>query len=151
MATEAINAPPNGAPESSTHMGVTTLHPKGSAMPVCQVPLRLTCMSLILLTCLASEALAACTARERYARLPALGCSPAAIEAICAGQRAMPSIPDCGGTERAPVPMGDRCETWTGGCLLPALAPLASTCECHTMGGTVYGWVVQQGRPRPYR
>jgi hypothetical protein len=120
-------------------------------MPVCQVPLRLTCMSLILLACLASEALAACTAQERDVRLPALGCSLVAIEAICAGQRAMPSTPDCGGTERVPVSMGDRCVTGTGGCLLPALAPLGSTCECQTMGGTVYGWVVQQGRPYPYR
>ena len=120
-------------------------------MPIRPWPVRLTCVSLIILASIAGDALAACTEWERHWLLPKLGCSQPAIAAICAGQRAMPSPPDCGGTERAPVPMGDRCETWTGGCLLLALAPLASTCECHTMGGTVYGWVVQQGRPRPYR
>jgi hypothetical protein len=119
-------------------------------MPVRQVFLRLTCVSLILLACLAIDALAACTERDRQSLLPALGCSQAAIEAICAGQRSMPSTPECGGPEPPPAPMGDRCETWTGGCLLPALAPLASTCECQTTGGTVYGWVLLQGRPRPY-
>jgi hypothetical protein len=120
-------------------------------MPVRQVILRLMCVSLVLLACLATDAVAACTERDRYARLPALGCSPAAIEAICAGQRAMPSAPECGGSDQ-PLPlMGDRCETWAGGCLLRILAPLASTCECQTTGGTVYGWVLRQERLRPYR
>jgi hypothetical protein len=119
-------------------------------MPVRHLLLRLTCVSLMILACLAIDALAACTERERESLLPTLGCSPAAIEAICAGQRSMPSTRECGATERPPVPMGDRCETWTGGCLLRLLAPLASTCECQTSGGTVRGWVSQQGRPRPY-
>ena len=133
-------------PESSTHMGVTTL-----IQGVCHAslpgasPLDL------------HEPHSSRLPRQRGPRgvygagtlraLARLGCSPVAIEAICAGQRAMPSTPDCGGTERVPVPMGDRRVTGTGGCRLPTLAPLGSTCERQTMGGTVYGWVVQQGRP----
>ena len=86
-------------------------------MPVRRVPLCGVCVSLLILAGLAVDALAACMEQERHARLPAPGCSPAAIEAICTGQRPMPTTDDCGGRE-PPLPlMGDRCETSTGGCL----------------------------------
>jgi hypothetical protein len=110
-------------------------------MLVQHVRVRLTCVSLIILTCLAVEALAACTAWERQWLLPKLGCSPPAVEAICAGQRSMPGTRDCGGTEPPPAGMGHRCQTRTGGCQLAALARLTSRCECQTLGGTVHGWV----------
>ena len=113
-------------------------------MPVRHWRVRLTCVSLIILACLAAEALAACTEWERQWLLPKLGCSPPAVEAICAGQRALPGTRDCGGSEPPPAGMGDRCQTRTGGCQLPTLAPLASTCECQTSGGTVRGWVARQ-------
>jgi hypothetical protein len=117
-------------------------------MPVRHWHVRLTCVSLIILAGIAVDALAACTDRERHWLLPTLGCSRPAIEAICAGQRSMPGTRYCGGTELPPARMGDWCQTRTGGCQLPALALLASTCECQTMGGTVFGWVSQQEWPQ---
>jgi hypothetical protein len=128
----------------STHPGLTTPHPRGSPMPVRHCRVHLTCVSLIILSCIAVDALAACTGWERHWLLPKLGCSRPAIEAICTGQRAMPGTRYCGGTELPPARMGDWCQLTMGGCQLPALAPLASTCECQTSGGTVRGWVSRQ-------
>ena len=126
----------------STHAGLTTPHLRGSPMPVCLWPVRLTCVSLIILAGIAGDALAACTEWERHWLLPKLGCSQPAIEAICAGQRSNARHPSSWWHQLPPAGMAIGASR-DGRPSITRPGSLASTCECQT-SGMVHGWVSQK-------
>ena len=85
---------------------------------------------------------AECSDFTRHA-YQSIGCTPAAIEQICAGLRPRPlTSKDC---NDAPAGTGTSCQLTFGACELPAPAPLGSKCECNTIQfGPVAGWVVNR-------
>jgi hypothetical protein len=86
------------------------------------------------------QATSVCSDWLRQQGLPQLGCSPEAIEQICAGLRPVPTTPSCGGTEQPAANMGDWCQTTIGGCDVP-WASLGSTCQCPSPAGYFQGLI----------
>ena len=106
---------------------------------------RMMVLGLLILTGAAVDAFADCTDWERNVLLRGtFKCSPFAIQAICAGERPMPTTPDCGEPKRLPENQGDVCLTPVGRCQLAAVAPLRAMCQCQTPGGSVNGWVARE-------
>jgi len=106
--------------------------------------LYITCVITALLAFSSVEGLAECGDWLRQVALPKLGCSPQAIEEICAGKRPVPTTPYCGGSEQPPPDTGDWCATPIGGCALSAPVSLNAQCQCPSPAGYVKGWVSRQ-------
>jgi hypothetical protein len=116
----------------------------GSCMSIIYTFLRVACLVTVILAFSSGQGLAECTDWLRQVALPKLGCSPQAIEEICAGQRPVPTTPYCGGSEQPPANTGDWCMTPVGGCALSAPVALNAECQCPSPAGYVKGWVSRQ-------
>lgn len=86
-----------------------------------------------------------CTTWQEQVLLPkTYGCSPEEIADICAGRRAMPRGPYCGGTQKLPENYGDWCKLTFGGCKLATPQPMNDQCICRDPSGSYQGWVTRQ-------
>jgi len=95
-------------------------------------------LSIVISLSNSSPAAAQCSDWLRQVALPKLGCSPGAIEQICAGLRPVPTTPYCGGSEQPVANMGDWCQTMIGGCDTP-LGEIGSACQCASPAGYIQG------------
>jgi hypothetical protein len=89
-----------------------------------------------------SAAFAQCTDFMRHA-YENMGCTAAAVEQICAGQRPQPlTSKDC---NDAPPGTGTSCQLSYGACELPNPQPLNGRCTCNSLQfGPVTGVVVNR-------